>query len=80
MSPLFPSISALTFIPHGHCYLWHWDLVSLHVVSDAVIAFCYYSIPLLIIYFVRKRLQDIPYPAFFYCLPLSFSAAAPVTC
>ncbi|WP_233258235.1 sensor histidine kinase [[Phormidium] sp. ETS-05] len=37
----------------------------MHVVSDAVIGFCYYSIPVLITYFVRKRLQDIPYPAFF---------------
>lgn len=65
MLPNLPILLGLTFIPHGHCYLWHGYLVSLHVISDAVIAFCYYSIPALIIYFVRQRLQDIPYPAFF---------------
>ncbi len=65
MLPFGQIVSALTFIPHGHCYLWPWDLVSLHLVSDAVIAFCYYSIPALILYFVRQRHHDIPYPAFF---------------
>lgn len=48
------------FIPHGHCYLWKPGLVSLHVVSDALIAIAYYSIPLTLVYFVRKR-QDLPF-------------------
>ncbi|HIK11896.1 MAG TPA: PAS domain S-box protein [Oscillatoriaceae cyanobacterium M33_DOE_052] len=65
MIPYLSLILGFTFIPHGHCYLWHWELVSLHVIADAVIGFCYYSIPALILYFVRQRLQDIPYPAFF---------------
>ena len=48
------------FIPHGHCYLWKPGLVGLHVVSDALTALAYYSIPLTLIYFVTKR-RDVPF-------------------
>ncbi|RCJ14660.1 hybrid sensor histidine kinase/response regulator [Nostoc sp. ATCC 43529] len=48
------------FIPHGHCYLWKTGLVWLHIISDATIAFAYYSIPFLLIYFISKR-QDVPF-------------------
>ncbi|MBC1220117.1 EAL domain-containing protein [Nostoc sp. UCD121] len=48
------------FIPHGHCYLWKPELVGLHIVSDSLIALSYYSIPLTLLYFVRKR-QDLPF-------------------
>ena len=48
------------FIPHGHCYLWKPSLVSLHVMSDGLIAFSYYSIPVSLVYFVRKR-RDLPF-------------------
>jgi two-component system cell cycle sensor histidine kinase/response regulator CckA len=53
-----------TFMPHGQCYLWDPVLVGLHVVSDSLIALAYYSIPLLILYFVRKR-RDVPFPVIF---------------
>lgn len=48
------------FIPHGHCYLWKPQLVWLNVIADGLIALSYYSIPLLLIYFVHKR-KDIPF-------------------
>ncbi|HLO50428.1 MAG TPA: PAS domain-containing protein [Kamptonema sp.] len=48
------------FIPHGHCYLWQKELVGLHLVSDLLIALAYYSIPILLVYFVYKR-QDVPF-------------------
>ena len=48
------------FIPHGHCYLWKPELVGLHIVSDALTALAYYSIPIILVYFVVKR-QDIPF-------------------
>jgi len=48
------------YIPHGHCYLWQTPLVTLHVMSDALIAIAYFSIPALLIYFVRKR-GDVPF-------------------
>ena len=48
------------FIPHGHCYLWKPELVGLHIISDALTALAYYSIPLTLAYFVVKR-QDVPF-------------------
>ena len=48
------------FIPHGHCYLWKPQLVWLHIVSDSLIALAYYSIPIALVYFVRKR-RDLPF-------------------
>lgn len=53
------------FMPHGHCYLWQGDLVRLHVVSDAVIAAAYMSIPLMLSYFVQRR-RDLPFSALFW--------------
>lgn len=52
------------YIPHGHCYLWQTPLVSLHVVSDLLIAIAYFSIPTMLVYFVRKR-QDTPFTTVF---------------
>jgi PAS domain S-box-containing protein len=48
------------FIPHGHCYLWKPDLVGLHLGSDLTIAIAYFSIPLTLFYFVKKR-EDLPF-------------------
>ena len=53
-------------MPHGHCYLWKPELVWLHVVSDALIALSYVSIPFTLVYFVRKR-RDIPFHWMFLC-------------
>lgn len=60
----FNSFLSDNFIPHGHCYLWQPGLVWLHILSDSIIAFSYYSIPLMLVYFVRKR-QDIPFKNIF---------------
>ena len=43
------------FMPHGFCILWRPDILALQVVSDALIAASYFSIPLAIMVFVRKR-------------------------
>jgi PAS domain S-box-containing protein len=48
------------FIPHGHCYLWKPGLVWLHLLSDVLTGLAYYSIPVMLIYFVRKR-RDVPF-------------------
>ncbi|PAX52611.1 hybrid sensor histidine kinase/response regulator [Brunnivagina elsteri] len=52
--------SSESFIPHGHCYLWQNNLVWLHILSDSLIALSYYSIPITLFYFVRKR-RDLPF-------------------
>jgi PAS domain S-box-containing protein len=53
-------IIAEFFIPHGHCYLWKPELVGLHIISDALTALAYYSIPLMLVYFVAQR-RDVPF-------------------
>ncbi|MBR8829953.1 MAG: Adaptive-response sensory-kinase SasA [Chroococcopsis gigantea SAG 12.99] len=53
------------FIPHGHCYLWKPGLVWLHLLSDSLIAMAYYSIPVMLIYFVRQR-RDVPFTGIFW--------------
>ena len=52
------------FMAHGYCYLWKPQLVWLHLSSDFLIALSYYSIPLLLIYFVRQR-KDLPFQGIF---------------
>src|SRR3712207_6300539 len=43
------------FRPHGHDYLWRPDILWLHVGSDAFIALACFSIPISLIYFLRRR-------------------------
>jgi signal transduction histidine kinase len=46
--------------PHGFCLAWDPALLDLHVISDAVIALSYYSIPCALAYFVLRR-QDLAF-------------------
>lgn len=48
------------FMPHGACYLWNHNLVLLHVISDGFIALAYATIPVTLLYIIRKR-KDIPF-------------------
>jgi signal transduction histidine kinase len=59
-------LSSGDFMPHGYCYMWNPGLVWLHVVSDALIALAYFSIPFTLIYFIRKR-KDVPFNWIFAC-------------
>ncbi|MDY7003788.1 MAG: EAL domain-containing protein [Cyanobacteriota bacterium] len=52
-------------MPHGQCYLWESSLIWLHASSDALTAIAYYSIPLMLVYFVRQR-QDVPFRWIFW--------------
>jgi signal transduction histidine kinase len=52
------------FIPHGHCYLWKPELVWLNIISDSLITLAYYSIPIMLVYFVYKR-RDLPFDKIF---------------
>src|SRR5687768_5395693 len=57
------------FLPHGVCYRWDPGVVWLHVVSDLLIAFAYYLIPISLIYIVRRR-RDLVYPWMFWLFGL----------
>ncbi|WP_261220491.1 PAS domain S-box protein [Ancylothrix sp. D3o] len=52
-------------MPHGMCYLWKPGLVWLHVLSDTLIALSYYAIPIMLVYFIRRR-QDLPFGWIFF--------------
>lgn len=55
---------AASFMPHGVCLAWRPDLVALHVVSDVAIFLAYSTIPVALIYFVRRR-TDLEYSRVF---------------
>ncbi|MEN0652996.1 MULTISPECIES: sensor histidine kinase [Hyphobacterium] len=48
-------ISATGFMPHGMCFLWTPWLLSLHAVSDSLIALSYFSIPVVLALFAWRR-------------------------
>ena len=53
------------FLPHGYCYLWRPGVLSLHLVSDSIIALSYYSIPIGLLWFVNAR-RDVPFNWMFW--------------
>ncbi|MDO9048404.1 MAG: PAS domain S-box protein [Methylobacter sp.] len=57
---LFDLFGIKDFIPHGYCLSWSPLLLWLHVISDLLITLAYYSIPLMLVYFIRRR-KDFPY-------------------
>jgi PAS domain-containing protein len=54
------------FQPHGFCYLWNARLVWLHATSDLLIALAYLTIPVTLVWFIRKR-RDLPFSWIFVC-------------
>ncbi len=62
MTSIFGSVG----LPHGVCFLWNPALLSLHVISDSIVALAYFLIPLALIRIVRKR-GDIPFNWIFFC-------------
>ena len=61
MQPLIDFFGIKNFAPHGYCLSWSPILLWLHVASDLLITLAYYSIPLILVYFIRQR-KDFPYP------------------
>ncbi len=51
-------------LPHGLCFAWDSGLLWSHVVADGLIAASYFSIPVALVAFVRRR-RDLPFPAIF---------------
>jgi len=49
------------YMPHGFCYRWQPGLVSLHVVSDALVGLAYVAIALTLWVFVRRARDLIPF-------------------
>ncbi len=49
------------FHAHGYCYLWDPTLVSLHVISDALIGLSYVAISVTLAYLVFRGREHIPF-------------------
>ncbi len=64
MNAWLEQLCGVGFMPHGQCYLWTPGLVWLHAISDGLIALAYYSIPLTLLYLVRRR-KDLPFSRLF---------------
>ena len=45
------------FMPHGHCFLWTPSLLPTYLVADGMNAVAYFSIPMALWYFARKRID-----------------------
>jgi PAS domain S-box-containing protein len=65
MTNLFSLLDSSSFMPHGHCYHWLPSLLALQVSADAVIAAAYFSIPVALVYFVRRR-ENLAYKPVFW--------------
>ena len=61
------------FSPHGICLLWEPELLIIHVVSDAIIALSYFSIPFALAYFVFKR-RDVEFGWMFWAFAIFIMA------
>jgi signal transduction histidine kinase/ActR/RegA family two-component response regulator len=61
------------FSPHGICLLWEPELIWLHVVSDAVIAVAYFSIPFALAFLISKR-RDIEFTWIFWAFAIFITA------
>ncbi len=56
-------------MPHGMCYEWDPHVIWLHVIADGIIAFSYYTIPITLLYFVRKR-KDMAFDWMLVCFAI----------
>jgi signal transduction histidine kinase len=59
-------MDAATLAPHGICLLWRPELIWTHAVSDALIGLAYFSIPVALVTFIRKR-RDLAFSWMFWC-------------
>ena len=65
MIEFFRGLFTEDLVPHGYCLAWKPEILWLHVGADALIALAYYSIPITLWYFVRRR-PDLPFRWVFY--------------
>src|SRR6266511_2185551 len=55
MFDFFRKLFSSDFMPHGGCYFWDPAVLWLNVISDSLIALSYYTIPLVLLVFARRR-------------------------
>src|SRR6185437_3717457 len=48
------------FIPHGYCMQWDVPLIVTYVITDALVALSYYSIPAALFLIAFRKRQAVP--------------------
>ncbi|WP_340314898.1 ATP-binding protein [Rhizorhabdus argentea] len=61
------------YAPHGYCLLWRPWLVWTMAISDVLIALAYFSIPIALVTFVRRR-RDVEFSGIFWLFALFIMA------
>lgn len=61
MAASFFTAGGTGLLPHGICFQLRPDLIWLHVAADAVTAVSYFVIPALLLYYIRRRRQPLPF-------------------
>lgn len=69
MTEFFRGFLDGSYAPHGYCLLWRPELIWTHVISDALIAAAYFSIPVALVSFVRRR-PDVEFGKMFWLFAL----------
>ncbi len=62
-----------SYAPHGYCLLWQPWLIWTTALADAAIALAYFSIPMALVVFVRRR-RDIAFGGIFWLFALFITA------
>ena len=57
---MIDSLTPITLIPHGYCIAWQPGLIAALVIGNLLIALAYFTIPLVILKFIRQR-KDIDF-------------------
>lgn len=57
------------FMPHGHCYFWKPEVLWMEVIGDGLTVAAYFSIPIALLIFIRKR-TDLAFSSVFYLFGL----------
>ncbi|MDP1772909.1 MAG: PAS domain S-box protein [Methylobacter sp.] len=60
MQALIDLFGLKDLIPHGYCLSWSPVLLWLNVITDLLMTLSFYSIPLMLVHFIRQR-KDVPY-------------------
>ena len=71
---LFKSLfSSSGFMPQGFCYNWDPYVIWLNAASDTLIALAYFTIPITLVYFARRR-RNLAFPWMFLCFAVFITA------
>ena len=54
------------YMPHGYCFLWEPRLLWMFIIGDLATFIAYFSIPITLLYLMRKKKKQIPFRWVFF--------------